>query len=131
MTIKLSEVIGAVTTTPDQMVLLDSIASSFNGATTQFTLKTSNVNFINTEIDSVARLIISVGGTIQAPDPTQGAGFYLSGGTDRTTDPIKINFVEPPRAGQTFFGTAVKSTVSAVTPYASPSLSIAYAIALG
>lgn len=131
MTIKLSEIIGAVTTTPDQIVLLDSLAGSFNGSTTQFTLKHNNVNFINTELDTEARLIISVGGIIQAPDPTQSGGFYLSGGTDRTTDPVKINFVEAPRTGQTFFGTALKSTVSAVTSYASPSLSIAYAIALG
>lgn len=117
---------------PDQVLTLDSIAASFNGSTTQFTISSSATNFINSEIDSAARLIVSVGGTVQQPDPTQGAGFYISGGTDRTTDPVKINFVEAPKAGQAFFGIVLKQTRStANVAYTTPELSLAYAIALG
>ena len=47
--------------------------------------------------------MISVGGVVQQPDPTQTNGYYISGGTDLSTDPIKINFVEAPKAGQAFF----------------------------
>lgn len=117
---------------PDQVLILDSISGSFNGSSTQFTISSSATNFINSEIDSAARLIISVGGIVQQPDPTQGAGFYISGGTDRTTDPVKINFVEAPKSGQTFFGVILKQTRSvANVAYTTPELSIAYSIALG
>jgi hypothetical protein len=117
---------------PDQVLTLDNIASSFNSATTQFTISSSTTNFINSEIDTAARLIISVGGIIQQPDATQGAGFYISGGTDRTTDPVKINFVEAPKSGQTFFGIVLKQVRSeANVAYTTPELAIAYSIALG
>ena len=122
---------GIGTTIPDQAVILNDISSSFNGSTTQFTISDSSGNFINSEIDSEARLSISVGGIVQQPDPSQGSGFYISGGTNRTTDPIKINFVEAPRTGQAFFGVAIKSTNSPTTSFVTSEQSIAYSIVFG
>jgi hypothetical protein len=110
---------------------LNDISSLFNGSTTQFTISDSSGNFINSEIDSAARLLISVGGIVQQPDPSQTAGFYISGGTNRTTDPIKINFVEAPKAGQVFFGVAIKSTSSPTTSFVTAEQSISYSIVFG
>ena len=123
--------IGNTSTVPDQSVILTNISSSFNGSTTQFTISDSSGNFINSEIDSAARLLISVGGIVQQPDPSQTAGFYISGGTDRISDPIKINFVEAPREGQSFFGVAIKSTNSPTTSFATTEESISYSIVFG
>lgn len=92
--------------------IIDNIASSFNGTTTAFTLTSNTNKFINSEITTAARIMISVGGVIQQPDPTQSSGFYISGGTDLTTDPIVINFVEAPKAGQDFFGVVFGLTTS-------------------
>jgi hypothetical protein len=111
--------------------ILDNIASSFNGSTTQFTISSSAVNFINSEITSAARLLISVGGVVQQPDPTQTNGFYISGGTDLSTDPIKINFVEAPKAGQSFFGVAHGLTISPTTSFVTAEESISYSIVFG
>jgi hypothetical protein len=110
---------------------LDDISNLFNGVTTQFTISSSGTNFINSEIDSSARLLISVGGVVQQPDPSQSAGFYISGGTNRTTNPIKINFVEAPRARMAFFGVAIKSTNSPTTAFAPAGEPITYAIIFG
>jgi hypothetical protein len=124
--------VGPVASVPDQSVVLNNISSSFDGSTTQFTISDGSGNFINTEIDSEARLLISVGGIIQQPDPTQNNGFYITGGTDRTTDPIKVNFAEAPKSGQLFFGVAIKSTNSAtISTYATQDDSIAYSIIFG
>jgi hypothetical protein len=114
-------------------VILNDISNSFNGVTTQFTITSGSpaTNFINSEIDGAARLLISVGGVVQQPDPTQSAGFYITGGTDRTTDPIKINFVEAPRAGMAFFGVAIKSTNSPNVAYAPAGEPVTYAIVFG
>lgn len=117
--------------TSDDFLILDSISSSFNGVLTQFTIASGSTNFINSEISSAARLLISVGGVIQQPDPGQGGGFYITGGTNRTTDPIKINFVEAPRAGQSFFGVAIKTTNSTSTPFATSEAALAYSITFG
>jgi hypothetical protein len=122
---------GSTASIPDQIVVLNNISSSFNGTSTQFTISDSSGNFINSEIDSVARLIISVGGIVQQPDPTQNSGFYISGGTDRTNDPIVINFVEPPKSGEEFFGVAVKSTSSPTTSFVTAEESISYSIVFG
>ena len=111
--------------------ILDNISSSFNGSTTQFTISSSSVNFLNSEITSAARLLISVGGVVQAPDPTQSNGYYISGGTNLTTDPIKINFVEAPKAGQQFFGVAYGLTISPTQPFVTAEQSIAYSIVFG
>ena len=123
--------IGPTASVPDQSVILDDISSQFNGSATQFTISSSSVNFINSEIDGAARLLISVGGVVQQPDPTQNAGFYISGGTDRTTDPIKINFAEAPRTGMAFFGVAIKSTNSPNVAYAAYGEPITYAVIFG
>lgn len=111
--------------------ILDNISSSFNGSTTQFTISSNSVNFLNSEITTAARLLISVGGVVQAPDPTQSNGYYISGGTDLSTDPIKINFVEAPKAGQQFFGVAYGLTVSPTQPFVTAEQSIAYSIVFG
>jgi hypothetical protein len=111
--------------------LLDNISSSFNGTLTQFTLSSASVNFLNSEIDSEARLIVSVGGVIQKPDPAQGSGFYLSGGTDLSTDPIKINFVEAPKTGLDFFGIAFGLSTSPSVSSVTKEQSIAYSIVFG
>jgi hypothetical protein len=127
----LQGIIGPVSSVPDQSVILNNISSLFNGSTTQFTISDASGNFINSEIDSAARLLISVGGIVQQPDPSQNAGFYISGGTNRTTDPIKINFVEAPKAGQVFFGVAIKSTNSPTTAFVTTEESISHSIVFG
>ncbi len=111
--------------------LLDNISNSFDGSTTQFTISSSSINFLNSEITTAARLLISVGGVVQAPDPTQSNGYYISGGTDLSTDPIKINFVEAPKSGQLFFGVAYGLTISPSQPFVTPEQSIAYSIVFG
>jgi hypothetical protein len=123
--------VGPVASIPDQSVILDNISHLFNGVTTQFTITSASNNFINSEIDTAARLLISVGGVVQQPDPTQGAGFYITGGTDLVSDPVKINFVEAPRAGMVFFGVAIKSTNSPNVAYAASGEPITYAIIFG
>jgi hypothetical protein len=117
-------------TTTDHKIL-DNISSSFDGSTTQFTVSSSSTNFLNSEITSAARLLISVGGTVQAPDPSQTNGYYISGGTDLLTDPIKINFVEAPKAGQIFFGVAYGLTTSPSESFVTKEQSIAYSIMFG
>jgi len=127
MAIKLSDIIGVSTTVPDSPVILDDISASFNGVKTAFTLTTNNgTTFSSVELDTEARLIVSVGGIVQQPSPGLSGGFYLSGSSVRL-----INFVEAPLLGQTFFGIALKSTNTAVTPLASQETAIAYSIALG
>jgi hypothetical protein len=123
--------IGDTASVPDQSVILNDISSLFNGSTTQFTISDTSGNFINSEIDSAARLLISVGGVVQQPDPSQNAGFFISGGTDRATDPIRINFVESPKSGQSFFGVAIKSTNSPTTSFVTQDQSISYSIVFG
>ena len=118
-------------TTTTEHKILDDISSSFNGSTTQFTISSSSTNFLNSEITTAARLLISVGGVVQQPDPTQTNGFYISGGSDLSTDPIKINFVEAPKAGQVFFGVAYGLTVSPTSSFVTSEESIAYSIAFG
>ena len=124
-------ILGPTSTVPDQSTILNNISSSFNGSTTQFTISDSSGNFINSEIDSAARLLISVGGVVQQPDPSQTAGFYISGGTNRSSDPIKINFAEAPKSGQSFFGVAIKSTNSPTTSFVTSEESISYSILFG
>lgn len=111
--------------------ILDDISSSFNGSTTQFTISSSSTNFLNSEITTAARLLISVGGSVQQPDPTQTNGFYISGGTNITTDPIKINFAEAPKSGQAFFGIAFGLTATPSTASVTQEQSIAYSIMFG
>ena len=118
-------------TTTTEHKILDDISSSFDGSTTQFTISSSSTNFLNSEITNAARLLISVGGAVQQPDPTQTNGFYISGGTDLSTDPIKINFVEAPKAGQVFFGVAYGLTVSPTTAFVTSEEAIAYSIVFG
>jgi hypothetical protein len=125
-------IIGPTASVPDQSVILDDISSQFNNSTTQFTISSGGTNFINSEIDGAARLLVSVGGVVQQPDPTQNYGFYITGGLDRVSDPIKINFVEAPRSGLAFFGVAIKSTNSPTQlPYATKESAITYAIVFG
>lgn len=111
--------------------LLDDISGSFNGSTTQFTLSTSSTNYLNSEITTAARLIISVGGIIQEPDPTQAAGFYITGGTNISSDPVKINFVEAPKSGQAFFGIVFGASSPASSPYVTPEQSLVNNIIFG
>jgi hypothetical protein len=118
-------------TTATEHKILDDISSSFNGSTTQFTISSSSTNFLNSEITTAARLLISVGGVVQQPDPTQTNGYYISGGTDLSTDPIKINFVEAPKAGQVFFGVAYGLTASPTSAFTTAEQSIAYSITFG
>lgn len=118
-------------TTITDYKILDNISSSFNGSTTQFTISSSSTNFLNSEITTAARLLISVGGVVQQPDPTQTNGFYVSGGTNISTDPIKINFVEAPKAGQQFFGVAFGLTTNPSSSFVKSEESIAYSIVFG
>lgn len=111
--------------------ILDDISSSFNGSTTQFTISSNSINFLNSEITTAARLLISVGGVVQAPDPTQINGYYISGGTDLSTDPIKINLAEAPKSGQSFFGVAYGLTISPSQSFVTQEQSIAYSIVFG
>ncbi len=118
------------TTTTDYKIL-DNISNSFNGSITQFTISSSSTNFLNSEITTAARLLISVGGVVQQPDPTQTNGFYISGGTNLSTDPIKINFVEAPKVGQVFFGVAFGLTANPTVSFVTSEESIAYSIVFG
>lgn len=121
---------GALVYTTEHKIL-DNISSGFDGTTTQFTISSSSTNFLNSEITSAAKLLISVGGVVQAPDPTQSNGYYISGGTNLTTDPIKINFVEAPKAGQQFFGVAYGLTTEPSQAFITSEQSIAYSIVFG
>jgi hypothetical protein len=111
--------------------ILDNITSSFDGIATQFTISSSSINFLNSEITTAARLLISIGGVVQAPDPTQSNGYYISGGTDLVTDPIKINFVEAPKSGQSFFGVAYGLAVTPLQSFVTQEQSISYSILFG
>ena len=113
--------------------VLNDISSLFNGVTTQFTISTGSpaVNFVNAEIPSEARLLISVGGIVQEPDPGQIKGYYISGGTNASTDPIKINFVEAPKANQTFFGVAFGLSFEPPNAFVTKEQAISYSIVFG
>ena len=125
------DVTVSATATSTEHKIIDDISSSFNGSTTAFTISSSSTNFINSEITSAARLMISIGGVIQQPDPTQTSGFYISGGTNITTDPIVINFVEAPKAGQDFFGVAYGLTTSPSAAFVTEEQSIVNSIVFG
>lgn len=120
--------VGASDVRLTECKILDDISGSFNGSTTQFTLSSSTLKFLNTEINTAGRLLISLGGVIQQPDPSQASGFYISGGTDSITDPVKINFVEAPKAGQQFFGIAFGLNSPPVQAGVSEELALAYSI---
>lgn len=121
---------GGGTAVADEVLALDDIGSLFNGSTTQFTIKTNFENYIAAEIPNVARIMISVAGIMQQPDQSQTRGFYVSGGTDRNTDPIKINFIEAPKAGYGFYGVVIKSTFTDISSLASKEEAIAYSLIL-
>jgi hypothetical protein len=93
--------------------------------------------FINSEIDSLARFIISIGGVIQEPDPTNNRGFNTNqssgGGTNKATNPITIVFVNAPLVTDSFFGYAVKSTNSPtnINQFGTVTESIVYSIIFG
>lgn len=123
--------VGASDVRLTECKILDDISGSFNGSTTQFTISSSTLKFLNTEVNTAGRLLISVGGVVQQPDPTQAGGFYISGGTDTITDPIKINFVEAPKAGQQFFGVAFGLNSPPEQSSVPEELAIAYALVLG
>lgn len=130
MALRLSEIIGS--SSVDRPFLLDNIAGGFNGITTAFTLSTNGGEaFTSGELTDEARLIISIGGIIQKPDPSQGTGFYITGGGDRVTDPVQINFVEAPSAGLDFFGTVIKNTGSTFGAGGGASDALAYAVVFG
>lgn len=123
--------VGASDVRLTECKILDDISGSFNGSTTQFTLSSSTLKFLNTEVTTAGRLLISVGGVVQQPDPTQSGGFYISGGTDSVSDPVKINFVEAPKAGQQFFGVAFGLNSPPEQSSVPEELAIAYALVLG
>lgn len=120
--------VGASDVRLTECKILDDISGSFNGSSTQFTVSSNSLNFLNTEITTAGRLLISVGGVIQAPNPAQTSGFYISGGTDSITDPIKINFVEAPKAGQQFFGIAFGLNSPPEQASISQELALAYSL---
>ena len=111
--------------------VLDNISSSFDGTTTTFTISTNSVNYINAEILTPARLLISVGGVVQQPDPLGVSGFNISGGNDRTTDPLKIDFAEAPKFGEAFFGVAYGLTIEKQDAYITYNDSLVNSIVFG
>ncbi len=86
--------------------ILDNLSQSFDGVTTQFVITSDGAGFLNGEITTPARLMISVGGIVQQPDISATRGFTVTAGTNRTLDPLKIIFAEPPKYGEAFFGVA-------------------------
>ena len=117
-------------TTPTQYKILDPI--TFDGTTTAWTISSGSTNFLNSEIDSSARLMISVGGIVQQPNLQAGSdGFYISGGTNLTTDPIQINFFEAPAANEAFFGVAYGLSEVPSVSAATNEQAIAYSIVFG
>jgi len=111
--------------------ILDDISSSFNGSTTEFTLASGGDNFINSEILTPARLMISVGGIVQQPDLNNQKGYNITGGTNRTTDPLKINFAEAPKLGEAFFGVAYGLQIEKQDAYITYNDSLVNAIVFG
>ena len=89
------------------------------------------VNFINSEILTPARLMISVGGIVQQPDLSGQKGYNISGGTDRTTDPLKIDFAEAPKFGEAFFGVAYGLTIEKQDAYITYNDSLVNSIVFG
>ena len=84
-------------------------------------------DFTNSILTTPARLLVSLGGILQEPDPTSSTGFNITG-----SGPVNIVFAEAPEAGQTFFGIAFGVTTSApLTNVTSEEEAIAYAIVLG
>lgn len=126
-----SEIIEVANNSSNQVTeykILDNISSQFDGIKKQFTISSGSTNFLNSEITTAARLLISVADVVQQPDPTQNNGFYISGGTNITTDPIKLNFVVAPTTGQSFFGVAYGVSNVPTTSFVTPEESIAYSI---
>lgn len=111
--------------------ILDDISSSFDGSTTQFTLSSSTANFLNSEVLTPARLLISVGGIVQQPDPSGNDGYNISGGNDRVSDPLKIVFAEPPKSGELFFGVVYGLAVQRENAYITYNDSLVNAIVFG
>jgi hypothetical protein len=123
--------VGASDVRLTECKILDDISNEFDGIKTGFTISSNSLKFLNTEVNTAGRLLISLGGVVQAPDPTQSAGFYISGGTDSVGDPIRINFVEAPKAGQQFFGIAFGLNSPPEQAGVSEELAIAYSLVLG
>ena len=130
---------GRAVSIPDQSVII-AFEEAFDGSRTTFTPydKAAGIGdanrFINSEIDSLARFILSVGGIIQEPDTSGNRGFDTSGGGGpKGSDPIKIVFAEAPKVTDTFFGYAIKSTNSPtnINQYATTEDAIAYSIVFG
>jgi len=111
--------------------ILDDISSSFDGSTTQFTLASNTDNFINSEILTPARLMISVGGIVQQPDLSGQKGYTISGGTNRVSDPLKIVFAEAPKSGEVFFGVAYGLTIEKQDAYITYNDSLVNSIVFG
>lgn len=85
----------------------DDISGSFNGSTTNFTLKIAGTNF--TPAGSSANLLVSLGGVIQKP----GTDFLIvqSGGTNTST----IQFTTAPASGVTCFIVALGAMGSLIS----------------
>jgi len=111
--------------------ILDDISSSFDGSTTQFTLSSNANNFLNSEVLTPARLLISVGGIVQQPDPLGNDGYNITGGNDRTSDPLKIVFAEAPKSGELFFGVVYGLAVQRENAYITYNDSLVNSIVFG
>lgn len=103
----------------DELYLLDNISSSFNGVTTSFPITIAS----ESQSPEIERLIISVGGVLQKPDPVGNTGFRVSGSN--------IVFASAPKAGQDFFGYYIKNVLASETSGASKEFSVAMAVAFG
>jgi len=112
-------------------LILDDISSGFDGSTTAFTISSSTINFLNSEIPTPARLMLSIGGIVQQPDPGGNNGYDITGGTDKTTDPLQVVFAEAPKSGQPFFGVAFGYGISREYSYVTYNTSLVNSIVFG
>ena len=97
-----------------------------DGTVGPFTLTYSsgtNLTYGDINTNEIGRLLIVVGGQVQA----QNTSYTVGSGS--ATDPVTITFTEAPENGSSFFGT-VQAREANVLPGISEELAIAYSVAL-
>jgi len=125
---------GPTASVPDDIENI-TLVEAFDGVRTEFTVQKGGVTLTNDDVlVEVSRLMISVGGIIQEPDPSGfGAGgtvgFRLN--TSNGTDNLVIRFAEAPDSTQSFFGVVFQQTNSPTTTYATREYALTKAIIFG
>ncbi len=111
--------------------IIDDISLSFDGVTKQFVIRSAGAAFLNSEIPTPARLMISVGGIIQEPDFGATRGYTVTDGTSKVDDPLKILFAEAPKFGEKFFGVAYGLGIESQNVYVTANQALVNSIVFG